>query len=142
MARQDYNTLRHKKAFLAAYATSGNITDAAKAAGVTRQAHYEWKRADPDYAADFKRAGIEAVESLEAEARRRALAGSDTMLIFLLKAVKPKKYRDNVRHEHTGKNGGPIQTVDLSRLSDRELDELERIASKAGGRIAVEPGSN
>lgn len=31
------------------------------------------------------------------------------------------------RHEHTGANGGPIQTVDLSNLTDEQLDQLEAI---------------
>lgn len=31
------------------------------------------------------------------------------------------------RHEHTGKGGGPIQTLDLSNLSDEQLDQLEAI---------------
>jgi hypothetical protein len=37
--------------------------------------------------------------------------------------------------EHTGKNGGPIQTsgIDLRKLSDRELESLEEIIGKAGG---------
>jgi hypothetical protein len=68
---------------------------------------------------------------------------SDTLLIFLMKGARPEKYRDNARVEHTGKDGGPIQTMDLSRLSDRELEDFERLASKAGGRVhAAEPGSN
>lgn len=31
-----------------------------------------------------------------------------TLAMFLLKARKPKKYRENVKHEHTGPNDGPI----------------------------------
>jgi len=39
----------------------------------------------------------------------------------------PKKYGDTQKHEHTGAGGGPIQTVDLSRVSDADLDRLEAI---------------
>lgn len=39
------------------------------------------------------------------------------------------------KHQHTGANGGPIQTVDLTNVSDDELARLEAIlgAANAGG---------
>jgi hypothetical protein len=40
---------------------------------------------------------------VELEARRRAIEGeSDLLLIFLLKAHRPQKYREKVQPEHTG----------------------------------------
>lgn len=36
---------------------------------------------------------------------------SDTMLAMLLNGARPEKYQRH-RHEHTGKDGGPIQTED------------------------------
>ncbi len=55
---------------------------------------------------------------------------SDSLLITLLKARMPEKYKE--RHEHTGKNGGPIEIKrTLHRLSDDELDLLEQLARKA-----------
>ena len=47
------------------------------------------------------------------------LVKSDTMLIFMLKAARPEKYRD--RHELTGAGGGPIKTEDLTKVPDAEL---------------------
>lgn len=41
------------------------------------------------------------------------------------------------RHEHTGANGGPIQTMDLSNLSDEQLNQLEAIF---GPLAAARPG--
>ena len=41
--------------------------------------------------------------------------------------------RDIVTNEHTGSAGGPIQLAvkpDLSQLSDEELQQLQRIATK------------
>ena len=46
---------------------------------------------------------------MEAEARRRAMAGSDLLLIFLLKGLKPEKYRE--RHDVTGKKSGPFRLL-------------------------------
>lgn len=38
---------------------------------------------------------------------------SDTLLIFLLKGQRPGKFRDNVKHEHSGPDGKPIETIQL-----------------------------
>lgn len=100
-----------RAAFLAAYAQCANITAAAEAADVPRQTHYDWL-ADPEYAAAFDQAHEAAADTLEKEARRRAEEGwdepvfhdgavvghkrrySDTLLIFLLKGIRPEKYRE------------------------------------------------
>jgi hypothetical protein len=108
-----YKTLQHKKkAFLAAFAETGNITAASKLSGISRQAHYDWMNDDLDYPALFKVADQQAAENLESEARRRAVQGvnkpvfykgeecgavreySDTLLIFLLKGAMPDKYSE------------------------------------------------
>ena len=113
---------QRKKSFLAAFAEVGNITRAAEIAGITRQAVYEWKEADPVFLAAMADAELEAAERLETEARRRAVEGlirkkfgakgeplideetgaqyfereySDTLLIFLMKGANPGKYREN-----------------------------------------------
>lgn len=102
----------------------GNILHAAKAAEIDRTEHYRWM-AEPGYAARFEDAANDAVDVLEAEARRRAINGvkepvgwhlgkpggyvkrySDTLLIFLLKGARPAVYRE--RFEHTGKDGAPL----------------------------------
>ena len=47
--------------------------------------------------------------------------------------LAPKKYGDRILNEHTGADGGPIRTettVDLSRLSDKALAELEAAATE------------
>lgn len=116
-----------KRAFLTAYSECGNISKAVEVSKVSRASHYLWMREDELYPKYFEEAGEEAAEHLEDEARRRAAEGidkpvfykgekcgvireySDTLLMFLLKGVKPGKYRDNASLELTGKDGGPIQ---------------------------------
>ena len=130
-----------QKAFLKAYRKTGNVTCAADAAKIDRASHYRWLE-EPDYKAQFGDAADEAADRLEEEARRRAVDGvdepvgwyqgkpggtvkrySDTLLIFLLKGVRPEKYRE--RFEHTGKDGGPIETKsDLSKLNPEQLRQL------------------
>ena len=41
-------------------------------------------------------------------------------------------WRDADRVEHTGRDGGPIEHVDLSKLTDTDLAAIERIIRKAG----------
>lgn len=106
-----------KPAFLSALAESGNVKLACQAARVSRSTVYEWRGEDPEFAAAWEAALAEAVESLEAEAYRRAVKGtlkpvfqggklagkvreySDTLLIFLMKGAAPQKYRDTLKHE-------------------------------------------
>ena len=102
-----------KRALLEGYAEVGTVKGAAELAGVSRRAHYHWMKADPDYAAAFAEAQEQAADAIEAELVRRAVHGveepvhyrgqrvdmvrkySDVLLIFLLKGLRPAKYRDN-----------------------------------------------
>jgi hypothetical protein len=70
-----------RRAFLAAYAVSGNLSRAAKAAKVARRSHYDWMT-DPAYAAAFEDAREQAGEALEEEARRRAVTGTLKPVIY------------------------------------------------------------
>ena len=90
------HTSKHPKkaAFLAAYMTTATVAGAARAAGINRETHYAWLKDDADYAAAFADAREAAIEHLEDVARRRAVEGSDTLLIFLLKAARPSVYRE------------------------------------------------
>ena len=97
-------------AFLAELADSCNVTGAARAAGISREAAYEHRKGDPAFAAAWEDAIEQAIEKLEHAARQRALTVSDTLAIFLLKAHRPKVYRENqaagteddpVHHKHS-----------------------------------------
>lgn len=82
--------------FLAALAQSANVRLACKAAGVSREMAYRLRRQNKAFAAAWQTAMAEAVDILDAEARRRALSVSDTLLIFLLKAHRPEMYRERI----------------------------------------------
>ena len=136
-----------KDIFLEAYAKCGNVSRAATLSDIDRGQHYRWMLSDPKYAVAFEMAQEQAIELLEAEVRRRGLEGdkkykfdkagkpikhprtgepyyerqySDTLLIFLLKSLKPGVYRDRV--EHTGPDGGPI-TIEHLAPQLRKPDE-------------------
>jgi hypothetical protein len=125
-----------QRAFLTAFANTGNITQACAAAKTGRRTHYDWLAAEA-YAEAFREASDAAADALEREARRRALKGvkraiyyqgercgyetvySDVLLIFLLKALRPDTYRDNVKIEHSG---------ELSVIADRLAAGRKRVA--------------
>jgi hypothetical protein len=83
--------------FIEVFAATGNVRLAAGAAGVSRDAPYKRARRSPAFAARWARAREEAIDTLEAEARRRALSGSDALLMFLLRALRPALYRETIR---------------------------------------------
>lgn len=123
-----------KRAFCAAYASMGTITGASEACGLAPGQHYVWlasPRDGDEYRAMFEQAEAQAADRLEKEALRRAVEGvdrpvyqcgalvgyvreySDTLLIFLLKGLRPQKYRDN--YHLTGEIGvRPIVREDAS----------------------------
>lgn len=169
MISKSKNEIIHpeKRAFLAAYAECGSISQAARAAGIGRITHYNWLTADADgtYREAFENARREACEVLETEARRRAVNGlddpviyqgklmgvwvdaqgnvvaenapgstlipltvkkySDILLITLLNANLPEKFRHRV--DHTGKVDSEHR---LSiTIDDRRTELLGEIAS-------------
>lgn len=132
------NLTPNQCAFLAAYAETGTVSCAAKAAGIDRRNHGVWLT-DPVYKRAFQSAVEEAADNLEREARRRAVEGveeptgwykgspggfvrkySDVLLIFLLKGARPEKYKDRV--EQTGIQA--LLRVDPKDLSEDQLHQL------------------
>ena len=103
-----------KPRFLEVFRATGNVRLSADAAGIERSTPYVRAARDPLFAEAWAAAREDALDVLEAEARRRALAGSDGLLMFLLRAHRPERYRE---------------TLDL-RLELRA--EAERIAAKVG----------
>jgi hypothetical protein len=125
-------------AFLGAYRENGNIKLACAAGRVGRSSHYRWLERDADYAKEFEQAKKDAVDVLEAEARRRAVEGweepvgwykgqaggsvkrySDTLLIFLLKGAAPQKYRERMEVS------GALKGLDFSVMTDEQLSRIK-----------------
>ena len=116
-----------KPLFLDTLRGTGNVRLAASNADVARQVAYRARDSSATFRADWDEALEEARELLEAEARRRAAIGvdepvfykgkvvghirkySDNLLMFLLKAHWPEKFRDNYAVEHSGPSGGPVK---------------------------------
>ncbi len=128
-----------QRALLVAFLETGNVRRACEVAKVGRSSHYRWLEQHKAYREAFNVAKQCAADLLEAEAYRRAVEGveepvgwykgkpggvvrkySDVLLIFLLKGLRPEKYRDRVELH------GQLANLDLSRLDD---DSLRRIAA-------------
>jgi hypothetical protein len=110
------------------------LQEACAAASIARSTAYQWRSDDADFAAGWDEALDEAADRMEREAFRRAVEGtnepvyhqgqevgavrkySDTLLIFLLKAARPEKYRERTETRHTG-----LTPDEAKNLPDEEL---------------------
>ncbi len=123
-------TPKKREEFLEHLAETGNVTASAKEAGGSRQGAYDIRAEDEKFAAAWDAAVEESVDSLEAEARRRAFEGvqtplhhqgkrtgdnvtkySDTLLMFLLNGNRPDKFKHRSDVTHTGVATGKVTLV-------------------------------
>lgn len=122
--------------------------------GITATTLYEWKKKYPEFSETIKK-GKEVVDRhVENALLKRALgytyeevtkengievkrvvkevAPDTTAQIFWLKNRKPTEWRDKQQVEHSGETTHNVNTKhDISKLSIKELKELESILSKA-----------
>jgi hypothetical protein len=96
-------------AWLETYTASGNVGLACRSVSIARKTAYAHREMFPDFAEKWDEAKESHTDDLEEMAARRALiAGSDRMLIFLLRSRRPEIYREAV--ELTGRDGAPLQS--------------------------------
>jgi hypothetical protein len=99
--------------FIQRLSETGNVSAACRKARISRTRAYVVRDEDEAFKSAWDEALLVATEALELEARRRAMGYlesvyhqgekvgsirrySDTLMIFLLKAHAPEKYRDKV----------------------------------------------
>ena len=103
--------------FLASLSASPNVTEACRAAGISRMGAYKRRNQDEEFAASWDDALEQSTDALIGEMYRRAFKGcernvyyrgdvcgklveySDTLAIFLAKAHRPEVYGDKLRQE-------------------------------------------
>jgi len=110
--------------FLAALRNSANVRAACQKVGIDRRTAYRQRERDAEFAAQWDEAIQDACDILEAEAWTRARGGSDLLLIFLLKAHRPEKYRETSRYEVTGAQGKAIQIEDVEQVRRARWAEI------------------
>ncbi len=152
-----------KKKVLELYAEIGNVAKACDQLGLVRRTFYHWKAQDKEFAAQLKIAEELALGVLEDEAHRRAVAGvekpvyqggkkvgtvneySDTLLIVLLKARAPHRYKERFSGELTGADGKPLLSEmkmlhvhSQQPLAQSEEEVMKQIAGETGDYIDYE----
>lgn len=126
---QTIRTEKTEAAFLEALGECGNVTMACKLSKVGRSAVYKWRREDAAFAATWDEAQELGTDALEDEALRRAFNGtgrpvfyqgeecgevreySDSLMMFMLKARRPEKFKERSSTELTGKDGAALVPV-------------------------------
>jgi hypothetical protein len=81
-----------RRRVLEALAKGWTADEAARKAGMSRRALFQWRADDSEFRCDYEAAYASGTDCLEAIARRRAVAESDTLLIFLLKTRDPDRF--------------------------------------------------
>jgi Bacteriophage Sf6, terminase small subunit-like len=136
MANRTKNTPKKRALFLGALTEGASVTAACNRAVITRRTVYNWWEADPEFAAAWDDAIEAGTDALEDEALRRAKDKSDTLLIFLLKARRPEKYKDRVSTEHRGTVKTFEQWLDeLNPAAKQLIDRASDDASQGNGAI-------
>lgn len=120
--------------FLELVRQTGNTRLSADGAGVDRTTPYARAARDPRFAAQWAQAQEDAVDVLEAEARRRALSGSDAILMFLLRALRPDRYRDSIDVRLELRREAERIAVQAGLSADELLEEAERRAAEFARR--------
>lgn len=113
---------------------AGNyIETAAALCGVSKGTVFGWLRRGQEQRRGRYRDFLNAVRGAQAQAESRMLlyieksAKKDwRAAAWRLEHMRPRRYAQSQRIEHTGRRGGPIETRELSRLSDDELEAIAR----------------
>ena len=89
--------------FLATLEATCNVSAACRAADISRRAAYDWRVADPDFAAAWADAEASAIDNLEGVAYDRGMTGqSDKLIEILLKGHRPERYVEKQRMTFEG----------------------------------------
>lgn len=109
-----------KGAALKAYVEFGTVTAACRAVGIGRTTWYYWRTHDKEFDIAVREAEEEVADDLEQEAIKRAKEGkSDTLMIFLLKGLRPERYKDR-RELDVTHHDDPAETLEKAHKRARE----------------------
>jgi hypothetical protein len=135
MANRTIRTLQNRTTFLDVLQASGNITRTAESLGVGRSALYDWRDDDPEFAAAWDHAIKRGLDGLEDVAIERARQGSDLLLIFLLKAHRPDKYREVRTLDITQRMSLDFRNMTADEIRERLTELRARQDASAGAAL-------
>jgi hypothetical protein len=116
----------YQRRMLEALARGVSPTSAANAAGVGRSTAYLWRQEDREFAAKWDEAVAVGIDRLETEAYRRALEGSDKLLMFLLERRRPEVWA----RSKANRPGGFARSHDAGVRVDTKVPSLEEAMSR------------
>jgi hypothetical protein len=132
------------EAIVAFCAEGYSITAFAGSIGVARSTIQEWEGTYPEFSVAVKSA--KAASAYWWETRGRKVAergggpGTATMIIFSLKNMAPDDFADRQNLELTGKDGGAIQTEEIT-ARDILSSRIAGLAAR-NGKSGSDPESN
>lgn len=119
-------------AFLTALRNSGNVRASAQKVGISRRLAYKVREEEPEFKKLFDDAQEDAIDLLEAMARKRAMEGDTTLLIFMLKSLRRSVYGDRLRVDNITIEQEAVKMAELAGVDPARLIEAaQRIASGA-----------
>jgi hypothetical protein len=93
----------------------------AAAAGIGRSTLSEDRRKDQEFAKAWDDAVMQGIDRLEDEAYRRAMAGSDTLLTFMLRGRRPDVY---ARHDEPPAPRVNVTNVLTFEEANKRIEDL------------------
>ena len=147
---------KKRRVFLDILAKTGKVAEAARACGYTDTATLQaFRRQDEDFAEAWDFALESAAHVLEEEGWRRAQDGvlepvfykgkvagyktnySDTLLMFMLRGLKPGVYRENQRGGETNINFG-IAVLPMTAQNDEQWEQRAVLMHDQQKTITIE----
>lgn len=109
---------------------AGILSAAASQLGTTRQNVWSWCQRSPECRQAQEEAKAMTLDLAEGNLLQMIRSSNLGAVIFYLKCHgKERGYVE--RQEVTGPGGGPVQTIDLTKLTDDELRNLEATLARA-----------
>jgi hypothetical protein len=120
-----------------------SITRAARLVGISRRSVYEWRDADPTFAAELEASFDEGTDALHDAALDRALLPDhDGLLVFMLKMRDPMRFHRKaveVIHTVTGDPMNPVTVEHHGVSDDPEDNEVVHFYLPSNGRDQPDP---
>lgn len=106
--------------FLRLLSQGCTVRQAAAAVAINYSTFYRMRKADPAFAKRWEDATRVSVDHLVREAERRAMSGSDKLLVFLLSSYDPARFKNRSTVEHEG----GVQIKVITGVPDSPVDDL------------------
>lgn len=121
-----------KRKFANAFAVCGTIRQACEMVGIPTRLVRSWLQEDGEFKTECDFAFEDFVDMLATHAHQLAKEGNYKMLMFLLAGYRRQRFGNEASIMQVFNNTAKDKDIDMSRLSKKELQELEAMASKVG----------